>query len=141
MIPDATNDPRFSENPLVTSQPFIRFYAGAPLVSPEGVALGALCAIDNKVREITNEQKEALTALARQAVMQLELRRTLRNLTRTSAEKHAALDEIKELQAILPICSYCKKVRDDDNFWHQVIITIIIINNNNIYCCYYCYCY
>ena len=120
IVPDATRDPRFAENPLVISEPRIRFYAGAPLVSPEGIALGTLCAIDKKAREISEDQQNALAALARQTVMQLELRRTLRLLTRTLAEKQAALDEVKELKEILPICCYCKKIRDDDNYWHQV---------------------
>ncbi len=120
VVNDATKDGRFSGNPLVTSEPFIRFYAGAPLVSSEGVALGTLCAIDNKPREITIEQQGALSALSRQATMQLELRRTLRQLTRTITEKEDALNEINELQALLPICCYCKKIRDDENFWHQV---------------------
>ena len=120
IVPDATRDSRFAENPLVISEPHIRFYAGAPLVSPEGVALGTLCAIDNKPREITADQQKALAALARLTIMQLELRRTLRILTRTLSEKQAALDEIGELQALLPICCYCKQVRDDENYWHQL---------------------
>ena len=70
-IADATEDPRFAANPLVTAADGIRFYAGAPLVSSEGVALGALCVIDNVVRPegLTELQRQGLEVLGR-AVMQ-----------------------------------------------------------------------
>lgn len=76
-VPDATQDPRFAGNPLVTADGGIRFYAGAPLVTPSGAALGTLCIIDRVPRRLTPAMAEALRALARQAVRLLELRRTL----------------------------------------------------------------
>ncbi|WP_426058202.1 LytTR family transcriptional regulator DNA-binding domain-containing protein [Hymenobacter sp. B1770] len=72
---DATSDARFAENPLVTGDPNIRFYAGAPLLSPEGQPLGTLCALDTVPRELSNDQREALRILARQVMAHLELRR------------------------------------------------------------------
>lgn len=83
VVPDATQDPRFADNPFVTQEPHIRFYAGIPLVTPEGQTLGTLCVVDYQPRHLTPEQLEQLQALAHQVVAQLELRRTLRELAQT----------------------------------------------------------
>ncbi len=80
MVPDATTDFRFANNPLVTSNPDIRFYAGVPLKNPEGHAVGTLCVIDRVPRNLNPEQVEALKSLGRQAIEQMEMRRNLANL-------------------------------------------------------------
>ncbi|SFM65064.1 GAF domain-containing protein [Methylobacterium pseudosasicola] len=92
VIPDLTVDPRTRANPLVTGEPFIRFYAGAPLVTPDGHVLGSLCVIDKVVRPggLTVAQAENLKALARQVVTQMELRRAVTSRDIARAEEQRA---------------------------------------------------
>jgi anti-sigma regulatory factor (Ser/Thr protein kinase) len=122
VVPDAREDERFRDNPMVTGEPNIRFYAGASLTSREGEPLGALCVIDQVVRTLTDDQAEALDALRRQVEAQLELRRNLRELEtalegRSRAEEaqqalvkelRHALDEVGKLSALIPLCSVCQ---------------------------------
>jgi DNA-binding LytR/AlgR family response regulator len=75
-VADAAADARFAHNPLVSGTPRIRFYAGAPLLSPEGQPIGTLCALDTVPRQLSSDQGEALRVLARQVMAHLELRRT-----------------------------------------------------------------
>ena len=77
IVPNLTLDDRFADNPLVTGAPFLRFYAGAPLIAPGGEVLGTLCVADHTERDLTLEQSRALTLLAREVMTHLELRRNL----------------------------------------------------------------
>lgn len=80
IVPDARLDPRFCDNPLVTGETGIRFYAGAPLFTPDGHALGTLCVIDREPREIHPDHQQALRILSRQVMAQFELRRRTREM-------------------------------------------------------------
>ena len=102
VVPDTLKDPRFKENPMVLGEPHIRFYTGAPLINEEGFALGTLCVIDRQPRELDSEQKEALWALSRLALAQMELRQNLQLLKQAlndrSREERAREQEIKRLE-------------------------------------------
>ena len=113
MVRDAKKDRRFADNDMVTGEPHIRFYAGFPLVNQQGLAVGTLCAMDRKPRELTARQEKAMQALVRQIMALLEFRRV-------SVHLADALNHIKTLQGLLPICAWCKRVRDDEGYWDQV---------------------
>ena len=97
VIPDATSDERFADSPLVLGAPHIRFYAGAPLVTEAGEALGTLCVIDREVRGVTGRQRRLLEALSRQVMAQLELRRHVAEEARRRRELEAAKHDLELL--------------------------------------------
>lgn len=91
IIEDALFDERFADNPLVINEPFVRFYAGMPLISPEGFAIGTLCVMDRKPRHLDDEQIEALEMLSNQVMSQLELRREVR-FCKNALERHKKVE-------------------------------------------------
>lgn len=99
VVPNTLEDERFATNPLVTSEPKIRFYAGIPLTTSEGYGLGTLCVIDHVPRNLNLQQVEALKTLGRQVSAQLELRRKLSNLVQLNQVLREA--EVNLQQALL----------------------------------------
>lgn len=98
VVPDTREDKRFRENPLVTGDPDIRFYAGVPVAGPDGFPLGTLCVIDRKPRELTPEQKTTLRVLARQVEAQFKIRQQVRDLQEAHAERSRPLVLLEESQ-------------------------------------------
>ena len=117
IVEDALLDARFVNNPLVTGDPHIRFYAGAPLFTSEGFGLGTLCVIDRQPRKLSAEQTAALTALARLVVNEMELRLVSSQLAEAAAK-------IRTVSGLLPICAHCKGIRNDQGYWQRVEVYV-----------------
>ena len=107
-VPDATRDERFRDNELVTGEHHVRFYAGAPLITPDGLKVGTLCVIDRQPRELTDAQRHALGALARQVVKLLELRRNVAQLEARNRELHESREEFRGFMDNSPVVAFCK---------------------------------
>jgi PAS domain S-box-containing protein len=103
LVPDTLLDDRFHDNPMVLGEPFVRFYAGVPLRTSDGLAVGALCVKDIRPRQVTGAQMESLKALGRQVMSQLELRASAFELA-DSAEEHRRLEvRWESLTSQLPV--------------------------------------
>ena len=96
MVSDAQQDARFADNPLVMDAPNIRFYAGTPLITSDDYALGALCVVDVVPRTLTPEQQEALQALGRQAVRQIEMRLSVQRMAGLVEQRERAEQELQK---------------------------------------------
>ncbi|WP_370460808.1 hybrid sensor histidine kinase/response regulator [Brasilonema octagenarum] len=101
IIPDTLSDERFATNPVVTSAPYVRFYAGVPLVTPEGHVIGVVCVVDRVPRKISHEQVESLKAISRLVIRQLELRRNLTQLASIKAEYQQAKQKLPWKEELL----------------------------------------
>ncbi|NJL37212.1 MAG: GAF domain-containing sensor histidine kinase [Leptolyngbyaceae cyanobacterium SM1_4_3] len=115
VISDTLSDVRFASDPLVTAHPNVRFYAGAPLVTPEGYAIGTLCTMDSVPRTLSADQLDTLRILSRQVITQLELKANVTQLERTVNRQkrvenalqrsnqrfHQTLDELQQTQTQL----------------------------------------
>jgi PAS domain S-box-containing protein len=102
IVPDATRDERFANNPLVTGAPHIRFYAGHPLKSPEGAPLGSLCVIDDKPREgLTEAQRDGLEVMAKAVMALLERWRLERASAAAAAQSQITILDLEQRFATL----------------------------------------
>lgn len=113
VVEDATCDKRFADNPLVTGDLGVRFYMGAPLTNADGEAVGSLCVMDTVPRHITIAQRCALESLRNVVVTLFEQRFMNRDLA-------DVLERVRALEGLLPICMFCKSVRDDEGYWKRV---------------------
>jgi GAF domain-containing protein len=110
VVPDMTADSRFRDNALVTHDPSVRFYAGSPIFSSDGLPLGALCVMDREARTLTVGQEEALRAMSRLAGALLETRRSIGELS-------VAMENMNLLSQMLPVCSSCRRLQSEDGSW------------------------
>lgn len=111
VVEDTHADERFKDNPYVLGDPCFRFYAGAPLLTREGHALGSICVLDTKPRRLSPSQRAYLKDLANQVVHLLELERAARAL------KEVLHDE-KLAKTLTMICAYCDHTQAQDGTWH-----------------------
>jgi two-component system NtrC family sensor kinase len=100
-VPDMLHDDRFRDNPLVAQAPSVRFYAGAPLVTGDGAALGSLCVLDVEPKSLTDDQRDALEALSRQVVRQLELRSAVKRERLVNAQLATTAAQLNEVNDTL----------------------------------------
>ncbi len=117
-VENALEDERFADNPLVTGDPNIRFYAGAPLITNDGFKLGTLCAIDTVPRQLSDKQHEALEALSRQVRSNLDLRLRTERLKELNDEKNRffsilAHDLRSPVKNVVALCDYVEECHED----------------------------
>src|SRR5262249_53154961 len=99
VIEDALTDPRFADNPLVTGPPYIRFYAGCPVHSADGHAVGTVCIIDSRPREFSQAQRALLADFgewAQKELNEVELLRAVQIARDTSLKLHAIMDSMAD---------------------------------------------
>ena len=101
IVRDSREDDRFADNPHVKGDPNIIFYAGVPLISPEGLSLGTICVIDNEPRNLTFNQLESLRALSRQVVKLLEFKRINKNLKESQKEIQTRNAELEQFAYVV----------------------------------------
>jgi GAF domain-containing protein len=125
VVPDATRDPRFAGNPLVVSAPYIRFYAGAPLRTPNALNIGTLCIIDRKPRDLSDEQMKLLRGLSRLTVDEFELRLKVEQLQDENHRVRKAQGSAQEVAFRLEATKYDLISARSSNLWSQSLSRMI----------------
>ncbi|GAA6622378.1 PAS domain S-box protein [Scytonema sp. NUACC26] len=127
VIPDTWADERFSTSHVVTSAPYVRFYAGVPLITPEGEAIGALCVVDIVPRPyLKTEQIESLKAIARLVMRQLELRRNLTEVASIKTEYKQAQQALRESESMLRSFFDNPYQTDEASTWLKATVSKIV---------------
>jgi GAF domain-containing protein len=112
IVPDARREPDFRDNPAIPELGVVA-YLGIPLVTPAGHTLGSFCVIDSVPREWTAEQIDVLDSIAAVVMTEVELRRSMQFA-------RDALAKVRILSGLLPICAWCRQIRDEHGHWRQV---------------------
>lgn len=113
VIADTKKNRRTCRSEFVVHPPYIRFYAAFPLKDSSGAAIGRLLVLDVRPRKFTETQERVMRVLARKAAIIAELQKV-------SAHLAVALEQVKTLRQLIPICAWCKRIREDDGYWSQV---------------------
>ncbi|MFY8275430.1 ATP-binding protein [Pseudoalteromonas sp. SSDWG2] len=134
-VPDALKDERFVDNPLVTGAPFLRFYAGMPLKTPDGYNIGTLCVIDQKPKTLNKHQRNALKILAREVIAQFELRQKNKKLELANKYKTEFLSTVSHeirtpLNAIVGLSELALEHTKIDSVDAQILEFIKQINGS-----------
>ena len=113
VVEDMQQDDRFKNNPFVKDDPSFRFYAGFPITLGDDLRIGTVCVLDNKPRTFSENDKMLLKELAEHVTDLIKIRKI-------SDELREKNREVQELQKLIPICSWCGKIKDDQNYWQSV---------------------
>lgn len=110
VVPDASADDRFKDNPWVVNDPSVRFYAGAPVFTVDGLPVGTVCVFDREPRTLSVGEEESLRTVARLGTTLLEFRRTTKDL-------NAAVERIEIMSELLPMCTSCRRLQNEQGQW------------------------
>jgi len=118
MVEDARKDPQWADSP--TAKAGIFSYLGFPVFWPNGEVFGTICAVDTKANKWLAPSDTMLKTIKDAVEAHLALLVTMEDLNKKNQELETALKEVKTLQGLLPICTSCKKIRNDKGYWVQI---------------------
>ncbi|MDR3711118.1 MAG: diguanylate cyclase [Capsulimonadaceae bacterium] len=127
-VPDALADPRFAKLDIVTKSPFARFYAGAPILSKEGLAYGSVCVLDTKPGQLTTDQRDMLKHIANQAACQIELHREIREREQLLARIDASETRLRRAQKLAGVGDWMFELKTMTMSWSAQMYEIFGFN-------------